>query len=131
MRRVLHAMLAMLGVVVWLVWCGLFSVMLLLALLAHWIWPTADIGNCWAFALPRWWLRGGYLAIVPSSLWLGPVPILHAALVRAPAPDLIQTTPVTKARTAREAWFGLKSLYFKYRVTRGPDRRAFWRQDRW
>jgi len=129
LRRTLHAVMAVVGFLLWVVWCALFAAIVTLTVLGHRLWPEADRGNCWSFALPRWWTQGGYLAIVPSGLWLGPVPVLHAIWVRGELSEIQATDPCARHESARSSWFGLKTIYFKFRVVTRDPRRT-WRQRR-
>lgn len=109
----MHLVLALIGVCLWL--CLLCGSLLLIGLarLGHWLWPDADMGDCWTYALPRWAKHGGALQI--STHRLGPLPIPRATWVR-PDGATERAEPVERALTLREAMFGLKVIYFRFRV---------------
>lgn len=67
MRQSLHFVLSMLAFVPWA--CGNIFYLLAAAfvLTAHKAKPHSKYGNCWTYALPRWLLHGGYLAIRPAD----------------------------------------------------------------
>ena len=128
-RRALHMALAALGAPVWVLFCACLAVMVLLAALGHRLWPAADRGNCWSFALPRWLAGGGALAIVPSGLWIGPIPILHAAWVPAGPQDYLQQTePVSRVGKDAPLWRKATAFwYFKFSVESDDHRHQRWR----
>lgn len=114
-RRVLHAMLAAVGVMLWMVLAAGGLLLVGVAVVGHRVWPDADRGDCWSYALPRWVLHGGALRIsIHRVEWL---PIPRATWVR-PDGVLERAAPVRRARTVREAWYGARTLYFRYRVVR-------------
>lgn len=128
LRRAAHFGMAMVGAVLWLVIVVQVSALVALAVLGHKVWPQADRGNCWTHALPRWWIKGGYLAIAFSPLRIGPIRIPHAVWV--PQTFLAgceSTEPLHRQTTAAQAWFGLKTLYFQFYV-RHMDRKGRWRE---
>lgn len=108
--RSAHFVLAMIGFCLW-VYLVIGALLLVgLARLGHWIWPEADMGNCWTFALPRWSLEGGELRITMRRV--GRLPVPHAAWCR-PDGTLEQTEPVKRATRARDAW---RTIYFRFHV---------------
>lgn len=114
-RRTLHAALAAAGVVLWLALAAGAVLLVGLAVLGHRIWPEAHRGNCWTWALPRWAAGGGDLAI--RMVRVGRLPVPHVAWI---APDGVthETQPVHRAQTGWQAWGGLATLYFRFRVRR-------------
>ncbi len=65
------------------------------------IWPKSPLGNCWTHVLPRWWRRGGYIAIrradrVSLCKWL-PVPhALHLERLPRRGVKLSQFVPLRR-----------------------------------
>ena len=113
MRKALHAIVCRIGVIPWSVGMACMTVTVWMSLLADLIWPNADRGNCWTFAMPRWRQRGGYLAIRPSPRPFQFIP--HCIWVWSlEGCTLEQTIPKKRARSAWQAW---RSVYFNYRVT--------------
>lgn len=82
-----------------------FCIVVLAAVAADRIWPNAGMGNCWTHVLPRWWRRGGYIAIrradrVSLCKWL-PVPhALHIESLPRRGVKLSQFVP-TKRKQPR------------------------------
>ena len=111
--RSVHLAMAMLGAALWVLIAVASLVLVLLAVLGHRLWPSADMGNCWTFALPRWAMHGGELGI--RMVKVGALQIPHAAW-RRPDGTVEQTEPVERAESASQAWFGLKTIYFRFRV---------------
>lgn len=114
----------MLGAALWLVIAALSAALVWLAVLGAKVWPAADCGNCWTFALPRWAKGGGGLLITLDRLRIGRVPVPHAAWVCGAVADVQETEPAVRRRTARAAWWGLRTLYFRYTVRRSESRPA-------
>lgn len=115
MRRTVHAALAAIGIALWLLLAAGSCALVALAVLGHRVWPDADRGDCWIYALPRWAIHGGGLRITISRVgWLR---IPRAAWIR-PDGVIERAEPVQRARTARQSWYGLRTLYFRYRVRR-------------
>lgn len=104
---------------IWFVSMGIMVVALGLVVLADWLWPDANYGNCWSFAVPRWWRSGGSLqmreaddvkffgrrARVPHVNWV------H----RMPADvGVHRTEPIERYRGS---WLILRNFfYFKFRI---------------
>lgn len=63
--------------------------------------PNSGMGNCWTHVLPRWWRRGGYIAIrradrVALCKWL-PVPhALHIESLPRKGVSLTQFIPIRR-----------------------------------
>lgn len=117
MRRALHAVLAILGAVPWLIayFCG--ALCIALARLGVRIWPEADMGNCWSHALPLWHRRRDVLLLtfVEDARFLRIFPVLHCVWMPA-APtrgEFSMTTPVERKASM---WFPWWAFYFRYRV---------------
>lgn len=112
MRRLAHAIIVVMAALPWLVSCIFFSMSAALVVLADRILPNARHGNCWSFAVPRWWHSGGYLLI----RWANGMPIPHVAWVRklSDQNSLEQTAPLNRVRSVAMIW---KALYFPFRVT--------------
>jgi hypothetical protein len=112
MKRILHAAVVILAFVPWVIGCLGFGAAIALALLADRILPNARHGNCWSFALPRWWRNGGYLLV----RWANGMPVPHAAWVRrlSDGNELEQTAPLHRVTSWALLW---KTLYFPFRVT--------------
>lgn len=119
MRQILHFILAILAVPIALLVGFQVYWVVQMARLGDWIWPDADRGDCWTFALPRWAAHGGYLQV--SLIPLGWMRIPRAAWQR---PDGVveRAEPLERAETPREAWYGLKVLYFRFRILRRDPR---------
>lgn len=127
-RRIVHAgLVCVLAVPLGIAWAAV-SVALGLALLAHRMWPSADWGNCWTFALVKWWRDGGYLACRPSTasraFGFGLVP--HVLWVKSlDGCELQQIAPTTHYTGP---WMGLRVWYFHFVLrTDESDGRGDWR----
>lgn len=78
-----------------------FCLVVAAAIAADRLWPGAHMGNCWTHVLPRWWRRGGYIAIrradrVSLCKWL-PVPhALHIERLPRRGVTLTQFVPVRR-----------------------------------
>ena len=78
-----------------------FCAVVLAAVAADRIWTNAGMGNCWTHVLPRWWRRGGYIAIrradrVALCKWL-PVPhALHIESLPRKGVSLTQFIPIRR-----------------------------------
>ena len=78
-----------------------FCAVVLAAVAADRIWPNSGMGNCWTHVLPRWWRRGGYIAIrrsdrVALCKWL-PVPhALHIESLPRKGVSLTQFIPIRR-----------------------------------
>lgn len=78
-----------------------FCFVVVAAVAANRVWPNAPVGNCWTHVLPRWWRRGGYIAIrradrVSLCKWL-PVPhALHIETLPHRGVKLTQFVPVRR-----------------------------------
>ena len=115
MRHIIHWALNAIGVVTWFVAMSAMWVTIRLSVLGHRLWPEADKGNCWTYALPRWYLHGGYLSIrwangarifgrrIPHVIWLHEIP--------ADTP-LQQTEPLRRSKGRRLP----PVFYFRFRV---------------
>lgn len=114
-RRALHALMAAAGIVWWVVLAILGLGLAGFAALGHLVWPRADWGNCWTFALAMWVMHGGRLEI--SIRRVGWLRIPHAAWIR-PDGVIEETEPVQRRRDARAAWGGLATLYFRFTIKR-------------
>lgn len=83
MRQFAHWLTASAALTAFAVSATAFCFVVAFSVLAHAIMPSSRHGNCWTCALPRWWRRGGYLAIrradgvglcrhlpVPHVIWI-------------------------------------------------------------
>lgn len=116
-RRSAHFALNAIGFGLWLPCVLLGYCVMGLAILGHRVWPEADRGNCWSYALPRLAERGGKLQIEASRLSIGPLPIPHAIWIR-PDGGAEQTEPCVRRSSAAAAWWGLATIYFRFTVKR-------------
>lgn len=129
MKRAVHAVLVLSMSAPLLVIYVSSVVAIALALLAHRVWPDANRGTCWSYALPRWWREGGYLAVRPAlgvrMFGAGMVP--HAIHVRdLGACQVSQTVPVRRYHGTLAV---LRTWYFAYYIaTTEPSKRGQWRE---
>ena len=122
MRTIAHAAVVIISFPAYV----LLSVALLLmvggSLLAYKIDPDAKAGNCWSFALARWFKHGGYLAIRPAGdVWfLRVLPILHCLWIQKLGPsELKMTMPRKRMSGALARWLPWATPYFRFRVVSG------------
>jgi hypothetical protein len=73
------------GLPVWTLGVALLGVSILVAALAEWLHPDGTHGNCWTYAMSRYWRHGGYLMIrrADDVRLLGCIAIPHASWVKA------------------------------------------------
>ena len=101
MRRFAHWLAASSALAFFAISATAFCFVVLAAVAADRIWPNAGMGNCWTHVLPRWWRRGGYIAIrradrVSLCKWL-PVPhALHIARLPRSGVKLSQFVPIKR-----------------------------------
>lgn len=115
-RRALHTLITYVAAVPLLVAWGAISVTSWLAALADRVWPGANRGNCWMFALARQRARGGYLAARPARdvqvTGVGVPP--HVAWVESLGGMRMQQTRPTERYEGR--WLLLRWIYFPFTV---------------
>lgn len=118
MRQLFHFLCCLLAVPFWIIGMTALSVALLPILGAYKIYPRSPKGNCWTYACPRWFSRGGYLVVRPSAgvKFLSVCSIPHVAWMprTPPAGSLKQFTPSNRKRAF---WFPFFTLYFRGKVT--------------
>ena len=113
-QRPVHFLLAALGVVLWFIIVLQIILLIWLARLGAWVWPDADMGNCYTFALASFRYRNGDCLTIHRRSARTPIP--HIVLTHGPmGGPTEQTEPVTRHKGWRAF---LHSLYFRYRVTR-------------
>lgn len=118
MKPLVHFFLCLISVPFWVAGITFMSLALLPILAAYRISPRFSRGNCWTYACPRWFSRGGYLVVRPSAgvKFLSIFSVPHVAWMprTPPAGSLKQFIPASR-KTA--SWFPWFTLYFKGRVT--------------
>lgn len=117
MRKLIRDFVVLVSAIPWTIayWCMVLVV--LGALLAERLDPTARRGNCWSFGLPRLVRTGGYLAIklLDDTRVLG-VPVPHCIhVVELPeGTELTQTRPVKRRPGRFIPWW---TYLFDYKLT--------------
>jgi hypothetical protein len=124
-KKYLHAALVGAAALPWLGAYALLAASAGLVMAAHRLDPTANHGNCWSFAGPRWLTRGGYIAIRPVSdtRFLGVFPIIHAIWLK----DIPRGTPLEQTKPAERRagkWAPWWTLYFRFNVSRVEKSRS-------
>lgn len=119
MKRAIYVLLAVLGVVFWITGTAFYGIVTWLAILGAALYPTTTYGNCWTFALPRWWHGGGYLVIRASQgiLFLNRFPIPHIMWVKELPPGTVleQFQPLPEDRK-KASWIPWHVFWFKGRI---------------
>lgn len=114
-RRVAHAALIVVAALPLLVAFGAIRAVEALAVLADRVWPGADRGNCWTWALLQHRRHGGYLFSRPvrdaQLAWVGEPP--HVGWVERIDGPVMQTEPVSRYRGR---WLLLRWVYFQFTV---------------
>lgn len=79
MKRVLHSLMLVIGLIGWFIGVLGFVMATGAAVLGERLIPGFRFGNCWSFALPRYVQSGGYLIVRPADdvLFLGRFQIPH------------------------------------------------------
>ena len=117
MRKLVHIVLASVGFVFWCAAMWLMAFTTWIAVLADKVLPDATHGNCWTYALPRWYLHGGYLLVrnADGQRFLGFLPVPHVAWVShlGDASLLEQFDPV---RRQHSFWMPWHTIYYRGRV---------------
>lgn len=121
MRLALHWLLNAIGIATWCAGMVFLYVTMKLAVLGHRVWPEADRGNCWSFALPRFH-EGGYLVVrwangvrlfgvkFPHAIWMRRIP---------EEAEIMQTAPVKRERGRMLP----RVFYFRFEVfTKEPPK---------
>lgn len=114
-RRWLHAILAGIGFVPWVISVTSMTISAMFAIACERVWSEANRGNCWTYALPRWWRRGGYLMIRPADgqKFLKIFPVPHVILLlKMPRHGLTleQFLPVERKFGQ---WFPVHTIYYE------------------
>ena len=125
MRQAAHAILAMIGVLTWLVAYFFGALSVWLAHLGDWVWPEADMGNCWSYALPRWNAKRGALVLVfvEDARFMKVFPVVHCIwMPKGPGHAPFEMTQPVERRKSQ--WFPWWAFYFKFRVVSVERRRA-------
>lgn len=100
-RTVAHWLICSAALAFFAVSATAFCFVVLATVAADRIWPNAGMGNCWTHVLPRWWRRGGYIAIRRadrvSLCKLLPVPhALHLESLPRKGVSLTQFVPIRR-----------------------------------
>lgn len=117
MRRIAHALLAVLGTLAWIVAYLCMQAVFWLALLGDKVLPNVRVGNCWTFVCPRLMQLGGYAVIRPVKrgrfFYLGLIP--HVMWLESMPPDavLLQTEPIDRYTGRWKFW---RFFYFHFRL---------------
>lgn len=122
-RKAAHAAILLIAALPWIV--AYFSACAAAGCgwLAARVWPDADRGNCWSFALHRWCKGRGVLALtfVEDARLLRIFPVVHCALLPSlPREAQIEMTIPRKRRSTQ--WLPWWAFYFRYRVVRSKPR---------
>lgn len=106
-----------LGACIWVFEQILFFLVVLMALIANKLNPEALDGNCWSYALPKFWKYNGYLALRPAvgQKFLGHFPIYHVVWIKEFGRDnkVEQLSPVNRKFSSILPWY---VFYFQGRV---------------
>ena len=128
MRAALHFILCVLAALPLLCANFALTIAVWLYVVADRVKPGATMGNCWSYAAPLVWARGGHLVMRPARgvrlLWLGMVQ--HVGWAKSLHGDIEQTEPVERYSGP---WLLFRWVYFRLSV-RGPDSRPAgpWRE---
>lgn len=117
-RATLHFLFCLLAIPFWVSGILCLALALLPALVAHRINPRSSMSNCWIYACPRWFHRGGYFVIRAATgiKFLSVLSVPHVAWMPNTPPEgtLKHFSPVNR-KTNR--WFPFFAGYFRGEVT--------------
>lgn len=115
--RSAHALLAFTGFLFWAVGTTALVVTTFIAVIGHRLWPDADMGNCWTYALPRFADRGGYLLVRPADgqKFLG-MTVPHVIFVASLPKDGVELEQFVPLKRHRSKWFPWYTVYYKGKV---------------
>src|SRR5574337_685941 len=88
LRRAIYIFLLIFGIPFWVVAVTLLTFVAWLCVVGYELWPDADYGNCWTYALRMYAVYGGYVCIrnahgrvkflkvfpVPHIIWANTLP---------------------------------------------------------
>lgn len=118
LRSTLHFCFCMLAIPFWTLGITFLAMAMLPALVAHKIHPRSSVSNCWIYACPRWFHRGGYFVIRAAKgvSFLSVLSVPHVAWMPNTPPDgtLKHFSPVNRKSNR---WFPLFAGYFRGVVT--------------
>lgn len=117
--RSAHFTLAIMGLLIWGIGNILYSLCIGLAMVGDWIYPDSTLGNCWAFALARWWKHGGYIVIRKSDKngFLGFLPLPHILWLRRMNWNNAEVEHLVPVVRKRSKWFPWYAVYFDGRIS--------------
>lgn len=118
--RSAHFFIVIIGFLIWSVANVLYSICAGLAKIADIVFPNTEYGNCWSFALSRWWTYGGYLMLRQSDenkfLKYFPLPhIFWVKKINLDRSDLEHFVPKSRKRSQFFPWY---AIYFDGEIKR-------------
>lgn len=117
MRRIAHALIALIGTPLWIVAYLCMQMVFRLAVLGDKVLPDARVGNCWTFVCAKVVRDGGYVLTRPvdESKFFGVGLVPHASWLESVPPGavLLQTEPINRYKGILKIW---RYFYFSFRL---------------
>lgn len=117
MKRVIHSLLLIVGFWVWAIGVLFLGLATWIAAVGDQVIPGLLYGNCWSYALPRYWGRGGYLIVrraddvrflkyfhIPHVMWCAQLP---------PGMAVEQFVPLVRSKTQ---WLPWRTIWYPGRI---------------
>lgn len=120
MRRLVHFLLAVVGLVLWGFANFLYSACIGLSVIGDCLIPGSVYGNCWSFSLSRWWKYGGYIAIRKSdgNGFLGFLPLPHILWIKSISWAHAEIEHLVPNERKKSSWFPWYAVYFEGHISR-------------
>jgi hypothetical protein len=117
--RIVHFALTIIGLIIWGLANVLYSICVGLAVVADSLVPNSTVGNCWSFALSRWWKSGGYIAIRRSDNngFLKFLPLPHIIWIKRMDWNFAEIEHLVPAVRRSSKWFPWYAVYFDGRIS--------------
>jgi hypothetical protein len=116
-HKTAHFALVTAGFGAWAVAMACMTVATAFAVWADKVMPNSTKGNCWSFALPRWWRQGGYLLVraADGQALLKKLPVPHVAWIKHLGEDSRLEFFMPVARKSK-TWLPWHVVYYEGRV---------------
>lgn len=113
-----HFLLTLCALVLWGSANFLYSICFFMSILGDFLVPNSVYGNCWSFALSRWWKNGGYLLIRESegNKFMRSLPLPHVIWVKKVKSSGVEIEHFVPEIRKRSNWFPWYAVYFKGKI---------------